>query len=117
MQATPASPAISLQPPTGAAVATFVLDNLVWFVLALVLAGFSLAIPNFFQVGILLNILEQSTFVGIMAVDLSIESTMALSAMITAVLFGTSGAGLRYSLDPSWLNLPASVLIAVAVGA
>ncbi|MBA3325523.1 MAG: hypothetical protein H0T41_09795, partial [Rhodobacteraceae bacterium] len=67
----------------------FVLDNLVWIILLIALAGFGLFIPKFFQIGIFLNILEQSTFVGIIAVglsltlvagqmDLSIESVMAL---------------------------------------
>ena len=52
----------------------------------------------------MLNILEQSTFVGIIAVglsltliagqmDLSIEFVMALSAMVVALIFGTGGAG------------------------
>src|SRR4051812_11549623 len=48
---------------------------------------------------------------------LSIESTMALSPMGTAVLFGTNGAGLQFSFNPSWLNLPVSLLISIAVGA
>jgi ribose transport system permease protein len=106
----------------------FLLDHLVWLVLVLVLLVFSLAIPNFFQIGILLNIFEQSTFVGILAIglslviiaghmDLSIESTMALTAMVTAVLFGSNGAGLKLSLDPAWLNLPASVALSIAIGA
>ena len=90
----------------------FVLDNLVWLILALVLATFSLGIPNFLQIGILLNILEQSTFVGIIAVglsltliaghmDLSIESVLALAAMTTALIFGTGGAGGGLTLDPA----------------
>src|SRR3546814_8876240 len=72
------------------------LDHLVWFILIIVLAVFSLSIEGFFQIGIFLSILEQSAFVGILAVglslviiaghmDLSIESTMALSAMATAL--------------------------------
>lgn len=105
----------------------FVLDNLVWFILVVVLAVFSATIPNFLQIGILLNILEQSTFVGIIAVglsltliaghmDLSIESVMALSAMVVALTFGTGGAGGGLVLDPAWLSLPVSLLMALAVG-
>src|SRR3712207_7609864 len=78
----------------------FVLDNLVWFMLAIVLAIFSLAIPNFFQIGIFANIIEQSTFVGVVSIglaiviiagnmDLSVESTMALAAMVTGILFAS----------------------------
>jgi ribose transport system permease protein len=105
----------------------FVLDNLVWLILVAVLAAFSLTIPNFLQVGIFLNILEQSSFVGIIAVglsltliaghmDLSIESVMALAAMTVALIFGTGGAGGGYTLDPPWLTFPASLAIALAIG-
>jgi ribose transport system permease protein len=105
----------------------FILDNLVWFILVLVLAVFSLAIPNFLQIGILLNILEQSTFVGIIAVglsltliaghmDLSIESVLALAAMTTALVFGTGGAGGALTLEPAWLSLPVSLAMALAIG-
>ncbi len=105
----------------------FVLDNLVWLILVAALATFSLAIPNFLQIGILLNILEQSSFVGIIAVglsltliaghmDLSIESVMALAAMTAALIFGTGGAGGGFTLDPPWLTFPASLAIALAIG-
>lgn len=114
--------------PLGRAVVGALLDNLVWFMLALVLIAFSLTIPNFFQLGILLNILEQSTFVGIISVglsivviaghmDLSIESTLALTAMITALIFGTHGAGGGFATNPAWLALPLSLLLSLAVGA
>src|SRR3954462_9206663 len=83
----------------GRSLIEFGLDNLVWFILVVVLAAFSIAIPSFLQIGILLNILEQSTFVGIIAVglsltliaghmNLSIESVLALAAMVTALIFG-----------------------------
>src|SRR5688500_333847 len=106
----------------------FILDNLVWIILVVVLAAFSLAIPNFLQIGILLNILEQSTFVGIIAVglsltliaghmDLSIESVLALAAMTTALVFGTGGAGGGLALEPAWLAFPVSLAMALAIGA
>ncbi len=105
----------------------FVLDNLVWFILIAVAAIFSAAIPNFLQIGIFLNILEQSTFVGIIAVglsltliaghmDLSIESVMALAAMVVALTFGTGGAGGGFALEPAWLSFPVSLAMALAVG-
>ena len=105
----------------------FVLDNLVWFILIVVAAVFSAAIPNFLQIGIFLNILEQSTFVGIIAVglsltliaghmDLSIESVMALAAMLVALTFGTGGAGGALALEPAWLSFPVSLAMALAVG-
>ncbi len=105
----------------------FVLDNLVWLILIVVIAAFSATIPNFLQIGILLNILEQSTFVGIIAVglsltliaghmDLSIESVMALAAMVVSLTFGTGGAGGGLTLDPAWLSFPVSLAMALAVG-
>ncbi len=109
------------------AAAEFALDHLVWLVLVVVLLAFSATIPNFFQIGILLNIFEQSTFVGILAIglslviiaghmDLSIESTMAFTAMVTAVIFGSNGAGLKFSFHPEWLNLPASLALSILIG-
>lgn len=109
------------------AIVELILDNLVWFMLVAVLAVFSLAIPNFFQIGIFANIVEQSTFVGVMAIglaiviiagnmDLSVESIAALTAMVTGILFCARGIGLGYTFTPEWLVLPVSLLIALAVG-
>ena len=61
--------------PRRRAVIEFVLDNLVWFILVVVLALFSLTVPNYFQIGIFANIIEQSTFVGIMAIGLVARSS------------------------------------------
>ncbi|HUQ34851.1 MAG TPA: ABC transporter permease [Aestuariivirga sp.] len=105
----------------------FVLDNLVWFLLVFVLAVFSVAIPNFFQIGIFANIIEQSTFVGVMAIglaiviiaghmDLSVESVAALTAMVIGILFCSHGIGLGYTFSPEWLIVPVSLLFAMCVG-
>ena len=113
--------------PRQRATAEFVLDHLVWFMLAAVLIVFSLFVPNFFQIGIFANIIEQSTFVGVMAIglaiviiaghmDLSVESTAALAAMLTGILFCARGIGLGISFTPEWLVLPISLLLALAVG-
>ena len=113
--------------PRRRATLEFVLDNLVWLMLIVVLVVFSLTIPHYFQFGIFANILEQSTFVGVMAIglaiviiagnlDLSVESTAALSAMVTSLLFATQGIGLGYTLSPEWLLLPASLVVALMVG-
>lgn len=110
------------------AIAEFVLDHLVWFMLAVVLIAFSIFVPNFFQIGIFANIVEQSTFVGVMAIglaiviiaghmDLSVESTAALAAMVTGILFCSRGIGLGLTLTPDWLVLPVSLVIALSVGA
>jgi ribose transport system permease protein len=113
--------------PRQRAIVEFALDNLVWFILAAVLALFSLMIPNFFQTGIFVNIIEQSTFVGVMAIglaivviaghmDLSVESAAGLTAMITGILFCARGIGLGVTLTPEWLVLPVSLIIALLVG-
>lgn len=110
------------------ALVEFALDNLVWFLLAFVLVVFSLTVPNFFQTGIFVNIIESSTMVGVMAIglaiviiagnmDLSVESTAALSAMVTGILFCSHGIGVGWTLTPEWLALPVSLFIALAVGA
>jgi ribose transport system permease protein len=104
-----------------------VLDHLVWFLLVVVLVTFSLFVPKFFQVGIFANIIEQSTFVGVMAIglaivviaghmDLSVESVAALSAMAVGILFCARGIGVVFSFTPSWLNIPASLAVAFGVG-
>jgi ribose transport system permease protein len=106
----------------------FFLEHLVWFLLAVVLAVFSLTVPNFFQPGIFINIIESSTMVAVMAIglaiviisghmDLSIESIAALSAMVVGILFCASGIGINLQLTPPWLVLPVSLVMAVAIGA
>jgi ribose transport system permease protein len=113
--------------PRQRAIAEFVLDHLVWFMLAAVLIAFSIFVPNFFQIGIFANIVEQSTFVGVMAIglaiviiaghmDLSVESTAALAAMITGILFCSHGIGLGLTFTPEWLVIPVSLAIALTVG-
>ena len=99
------------------------LDNLVWAILLVILVIFSVAIPGFYQVSIFTNIIYHATFVGILAVglsfciisghlDLSIESVMALAAMLVAWLAGqsTAASGLLFSGE-------AALLVALAVGA
>ena len=110
------------------AILEFLLDNLVWLMLFVVLAVFSIFIPQFFQIGIFANIVEQSTFVGVMAIglaiviiagnmDLSVESTAALTAMVTDMLFCARGIGLGIVLTPEWLVIPVSLGLALLVGA
>jgi ribose transport system permease protein len=116
-----------LTPATKAAI-EFLLNHLVWLILVIVLAVFSATVPQFFQIGIFANIVEQSTFVAVMAIglaiviiagnmDLSIESVAALAAMTTGILFASAGIGLGFSFTPGWLVLPISLLIALTIGA
>jgi ribose transport system permease protein len=108
----------------------FLLDNLVWLLLIVVLIIFSLTIPNYFQLAIFTNIIEDSTYVGVMAIglaiviiagnmDLSVESTAALTAMVTGILFCNSGIGLGLGASfgaMSWAIPPLSLLLALVVG-
>lgn len=114
--------------PRQRAIAEFVLDHLVWFMLVTVLIVFSIFVPNYFQTGIFVNIIESSTMTAVMSIglaiviiaghmDLSVESVAALAAMVTGILFCSHGIGLGVQLTPEWLALPASLLIALAVGA
>lgn len=105
----------------------FVLDNLVWFMLLFVLIVFSIFIPNYFQLGIFANIIEASSVLGVMSIglalviiaghmDLSVESVAALSAMVTGILFASSGIGMGITFTPGWLVVPVSLLAGMAVG-
>ncbi|MFO1350984.1 MAG: ABC transporter permease [Gammaproteobacteria bacterium] len=102
------------------------MDHLVWFILLIALAIFSLTIDQFFQPGIFVNILRQATFVGILAVslslviiaghlDLSVESTMALAAMLSAILVAKSGAGWGLEMN-AFLTLPLALAVGALVG-
>ena len=108
-------------------ISELLLEHLVWFLLVTVLGVFSATVPRFFQIEIFANIVEHSTFVGVMAIglaiiiisgnmDLSVESVAALAAMITGILFASHGVGLGIAFAPEWLVLPISLLIALAVG-
>jgi len=106
----------------------FVLDNLVWFMLLVVLAAFSAFVPNYFQPAIFANIIEASSVLGVMSIglalviiaghmDLSVESVAGLSAMAVGIVFCTSGIGRGVTLTPEWLAVPVSLLLSLAVGA
>ncbi len=114
-------------PPRQRQALEFVLDNLVWFMLLVVLAIFSAVIPNYFQPAIFANIVEQSSVLGVMSIglalviiaghmDLSVESVAALSAMVTGILFASSGIGLGITLTPGWLVVPVSLAAGLLVG-
>jgi ribose transport system permease protein len=114
--------------PRQRAIVEFILDQLVWFLLVVMLAIFSLTVPNFFQPGIFVNIIESSTMTGVMAIglaiviiaghmDLSVESVAALAAMLVGILFCSRGIGLGIVLTPEWLALPVSLIVALAIGA
>ncbi len=106
----------------------FTLDNLVWLMLLVVLAVFSIFIPNYFQPAIFTNIIEASSVLGVMSIglalviiaghmDLSVESVAALSAMVMGIIFCSAGIGIGWTVQPDWLAVPISLLLALGVGA
>jgi ribose transport system permease protein len=110
-----------------AALLNFVLDHLVWLILALIVVLLSLTIESFFQLGIFLNILQHATFVGLIAIglsfciiaghmDLSVESVMAFAAMLAAWLAASRGSASGLELDP-WLTLLLAMGFGAATGA
>jgi ribose transport system permease protein len=113
--------------PTTRRTLEFILDNLVWFMLLVVLAAFSALIPNYFQLGIFANIIEASSVLGVMSIglalviiaghmDLSVESVAALSAMTVGILFCSAGIGHGIVLQPEWLMAPVSLFLGMLVG-
>jgi ribose transport system permease protein len=101
----------------------FLLDHLVWAILAVILLVCSVSIEHFFQIGIFINIAQHATFVGLLAVglsfciiaghmDLSIESVMAFAAMLAAWLTASRGSPLGMQVN-TWLVL----LIVLGFGA
>jgi ribose transport system permease protein len=104
----------------------WVLDNIVWFILLLVVAAFSAGIRGYAQWGIYRNVLYHATFVGILAIgealcimsremDLSIESVLGLSTVVTAYLTGTSSDASGLLLN-GFLTLGIVLLMGVLVG-
>ena len=99
-----------------------VLDNLVWIILILSLITFSITIDGFFSTRNFINIVYHSVFIGILAIaetycliggqlDLSIESTAAFGALLSAWLMGASRFTSGLHLNPIY-----AVLIVMAFG-
>ena len=80
--------------------AKFALDNLVWFILAIILALCSLAIPGFFQTGIFLNIV-----VGIIGA--------LIGGFLLSFFLDTAGGGWWFTLFTAILG---SVILLWLVG-
>lgn len=113
--------------PSNRRAVEFVLDNLVWFMLLFVLIIFSIFIPNYFQLAIFANIIEASSVLGVLSIglalviitghmDLSVESVAALSAMAVGILFCSAGIGIGLDIQPAWLAVPVSLVVALTVG-
>lgn len=83
-------------------IAKKVKENVVWFMLVVLILMFSVSTPMFFTTGNLVTILRQISNTGILAVgmslvligggiDLSIGNQMGLVGMVTAILLTTTG--------------------------
>jgi ribose transport system permease protein len=115
-----------VQPALGldrSALLNFMLDNLVWLILIIILGIFSVTIEGFFQTGIFVNIMQHATFVGLISIglsfciiaghmDLSVESVMAFAAMLAAWLAAGRGSASGLEIN-TWLTL----LLAIVFGA
>jgi ribose transport system permease protein len=102
------------------------LDNIVWFILLLVILVFSVGIKGFAQWGIYRNIFYHAVFVGILAIgealcimskemDLSVESVLGLAAVVTAYLTGASADASGLLLN-GFLTLGIVLLMGAAIG-
>src|SRR5919106_553189 len=81
--------------PDRAVLLNFLLDHLVWLILAIILVIFSLTIDRFFQLGIFLNILQHATFVGLIAIGLSfciVAGHMDLTVVLVMAFGAAAGA-------------------------
>ena len=102
------------------------LDNIVWFILLLVILVFSVGIKGFAQWGIYRNIFYHAVFVGILAIaealcimskemDLSVESVLGLAAVVTAYLTGASADASGLLLN-GFLTLGIVLFMGAAIG-
>jgi ribose/xylose/arabinose/galactoside ABC-type transport system permease subunit len=105
------------------------LDNLIWFLLLAVVALFSFLTPTFFTPANFLNVLIHASVLGLMVVaqtftlitgnfDLSIESTLAVTAMFGSWLIVRAGSpdnGSGWGVHP-FIAIATMFLIGVSVG-
>jgi ribose transport system permease protein len=108
-------------------VVILLLNNVVWIIFIILMVGFSIFIKGFFTVENYRNILYHSVFIGMLAIaetlvlisgnmDLSVESTAAMAAIISVWLVGASSttSGL---LIHSWLGILIIIIAGGLVGA
>jgi ribose transport system permease protein len=104
----------------------WMLDHVVWFILLFVMVAFSIGIEGFAQWGIYKNIFYHAVFVGILAIgeamciisrelDLSVESVLALAAVVTAYLTGASADASGLLLH-GYLTLGIVLLMGALIG-
>lgn len=106
-----------------------IFDNLIWFLLALVVFFFGMLADNFFSTGNLLNILYNASVLGLLVIgqsftlftgnlDLSAESILGLAGMLGIWLMNASGwpdYGSGFML-PLYVAIPLILLMGVLIG-
>lgn len=101
----------------------WVINNIVWIILIVIIVMFSITIPGFVSVGNYINIVYHSVFIGILAIavsyclisgnlDLSVESMAGFGAIVSAWLCGSSIFASGYAVNP-YLGL----LVVMGMGA
>jgi ribose transport system permease protein len=101
----------------------WVLNNIVWVILILLIVVFSFTISGFMSVGNYINIIYHSVFIGLIAIgvsltmisgtlDLSVESMAGLGSILSAYLCGSSAFASGIHLNP-FIGL----LVVMAIGA
>lgn len=106
-----------------------IVDNIIWLLLILVCGFFGIYSKNFFTFQNALNILAYASILGIMAVgqifpmitgnlDLSMEATMGLCALLGIWLISPAGEPLYGSgfMLPVWLSILIILLVGLLVG-
>jgi ribose/xylose/arabinose/galactoside ABC-type transport system permease subunit len=106
----------------------FIVDNLIWVLVLISLAVFSIIAPSFFTPYNLLNLLVREAPLGLLVVgqaftlitgnfDLSSESTMGFTAMAAALLLASKdNGGLGIDMNP-FLSILVMLAIGAAIGA
>ncbi len=101
----------------------WVINNIVWIILIVIIVMFSITIPGFVSIGNYINIVYHSVFIGILAIavsyclisnnlDLSVELMAGFGAIVSAWLCGSSVFASGYAINP-YLGL----LIVLGIGA
>jgi ribose transport system permease protein len=106
--------------------ARFLLDNLVWVILIILLTLFSITVPGYFGTNIFVNIIYHGVPIGLLAIgetvvlitgnmDLSIEPVAGFAAVFSAWLSGTSLYASGMKIDPV-MSLALCLGVGAAVG-
>jgi len=110
-------------------VISIVIDNLIWFLLAMVIAFFGFFAKNFFSAGNFLNILYSASVLGLLVIgqsftlftgnfDLSAESILGLAGLLGIWLMNKAGWPIYGSglMLPIYMAIPTILLLGILIG-